>query len=101
MVSTPHHASLPEYTFNSNTVDVAYVNQPHSIRWLNTPQLIDNFSWIHGSHQLKFGGNVRLYRQKNQGGTGASQSLVPSISLSASLNPPGAGFGLPAVANSS
>ena len=99
--SNPNAASLPEYTFNSNTVDVAYVNQPHSIRWLNTPQLIDNFSWIHGSHQLKFGGNVRLYQQNNQGGTVASQGLVPSISLSSTLNPPGAGFGLPAVASGS
>src|SRR5260370_13100912 len=36
--SNPNAASLPEYTFNPNTVDGAYVNQPHSIRWLNTPQ---------------------------------------------------------------
>ena len=94
--SNPNASSLPEYTFNN--VDVAYVNQPHTIRWLNTPQFIDNFSWIRGSHQFKFGGNVRLYQQNNQGGTAASQSLVPSISLSSTLNPPGAGFGLPTVA---
>ncbi len=97
--SNPNAASLPHYTMNN--VDVAYVNQPHTIRWLNTPQLIDNFSWIRGAHQLKFGGNLRLYQQNNQGGSAASQSLVPSISLSASLNPPGAGFGLPAIASGS
>src|SRR5258708_9523240 len=84
-----------------NNVDVAYVNQPHPIRWLNSPQLIDNFSWIRGAHQLRYGGNLRLYQQNNQGGSAASQSLVPSISLSASLTPPGAGFGLPAIASGS
>jgi hypothetical protein len=99
--SNPDAASLPTYTFNTNTVDVAYVNQPHTIRWLNTPQFIDNFSWIRGSHQLKFGMNARLYQQNNQGGTAASQSLVPSVSLSSTLNPPGAAFGLPTVASGS
>lgn len=93
--SNPDAASLPEYTFNNATV--AYVNQPHTIRWLNTPQAIDNFSWTRGAHQLKFGVNARFYQQNNQGGTAASQSLVPAISLSASLNPPGTGFNLPAV----
>ena len=91
--SNPDAASLPAYTFNN--VDVAYINQPHSIRWLNTPQLIDNFSWVRSSHQLKFGANVRFYQQNNQGGTAASQSLVPTVSLSATLRPPAAGFGLP------
>jgi hypothetical protein len=97
--SNPDAASLPAYTFNNATVH--YVNQPHTIRWLNTPQVIDNFSWIRGAHQFKFGGNVRFYQQNNQGGTAASQSLVPSISLSATLNPPAAAFGLPAVAGGS
>ena len=95
--SDANAASLPRWTFND--VDVSYVNQPHSIRWLNTPQALDNFSWTRGAHQLKFGGNVRMYQQNNQGGTAASQGLVPSISLSSTLNPPGAGFNLPAVAS--
>ena len=95
--SDPNSASLPEYTFNNATV--SYVNQPHTIRWLNTPQLIDNFSVVRGAHQLKFGGNIRFYQQNNQGGTAASQSLVPSISLSSSLNPPGPAFNLPGVAS--
>ena len=98
--SNPNAASLPVYTFNT-PIDVAYVNQPHSVRWLNTPQLIDNFSWIRGAHQLKFGMNARLYQQNNQGGTAASQGLVPSISLSSTLNPPGAAFGLPSLASGS
>ena len=91
--SNPAAASLPSYTFTN--VDVAYINQPHSIRWLNTPQLIDNLSWVRGAHQLKFGANIRFYQQNNQGGTAASKSLVPTVSLSASLRPPEAGFNVP------
>ena len=91
--SNPAAASLPSYTFTN--VDVAYINQPHSIRWLNTPQLIDNLSWVRGAHQLKFGANIRFYQQNNQGGTAASKSLVPTISLNANLRPPEAGFNVP------
>ena len=81
--SNPNAASLPTYTFGyPTTVDASYINQPHTIRWLNTPQAIDNFSWTRGSHQLKFGFNMRFYQQNNQGGAAASQSLVPAISLS-------------------
>lgn len=93
--SNPDAASLPEWTFNN--ADVTYVNQPHTIRWLNTPQAIDNISWTRGAHQLKFGFNMRLYQQNNQTGTAASQGLVPSISLSSTLNPPGSSFNLPSV----
>lgn len=96
--SNPDGVNLPRFTFNNATVH--YTNQPHTIRFLNTPQLIDNFSWIRGAHQLKFGGNVRFYRQNNQNSSGANNA-VPQISLSASLNPPGAAFGLPAVATGS
>ncbi len=91
--SNPNAASLTRFTFNNATVD--YVNQPHSIRWLNTPQVNDNFSWIKGTHQFRFGGSVRFYQQNNQNGGGQNNS-VPSISLSSSLNPPGAAFNLPA-----
>src|SRR5262245_11686079 len=102
--STPDPNSLPRFTFNGSgtTADnptVHYVNQPHSIRWLNTPQVIDNFSWTKGTHQMKFGGNVRFYQQNNQNG-GGNNNTVPSISLSSSLNPPSAAFNTPALATS-
>jgi hypothetical protein len=94
--SNPDAANLPRFTFNNATVH--YVNQPHSIRWSNTPQFVDNFSWILGSHQLRLGGNVRFYQQNNQNSSGANNA-VPAISLSSSQNPPGAAFGLPGVAS--
>jgi len=89
-------ANIPAYTFNN--VDVDYVFSPHSLRVLNTPQLIDNLSWTHGAHVLKFGANMRFYQQNDVSGSVAGINVLPAISLSASLNPPGAGFNLPGVA---
>lgn len=68
---------------------------------MNTPQFIDNLSILKGSHQIKFGMNLRYYQQNDQVGTVASQTVTPAISLSATLNRPGAAFGLPAVATGS
>src|SRR5207245_3158383 len=96
--SNPNGTNLPRFTLNNATVD--YVNQPHTIRWNNTSQIIDNFSWVRGSHQFKFGGNIRFNQLNNQNSSGLNNA-IPQISLSASLNPPGAAFGLPAVASSS
>jgi hypothetical protein len=103
--SNPDPTGLPRFTFNGSgtTADnptVHYVNQPHSIRWLNTPQIIDNFSWIKGAHQIKFGGNARFYQQNNQNSSGQNNT-IPNISLSSSLNPPGTAFNTPGLATSS
>ena len=89
--------NIPAYTFNN--VDVDYIFSPHSQRTLNTPQLIDNISWTSGAHVMKFGVNMRLYQQNDQSGSVAGINVLPSISLSASLNPPGAAFNLPSIAN--
>jgi len=95
--SNPDALSLPRFRGASagslNNVTVHYVNNPHSIRWLNTPQVIDNFSWFKGSHQMRFGGNIRFYQQNNQNG-GGQNNAIPFISLSAS-NTSFAGFNLP------
>ena len=88
---------IPAYTFNN--VDVDYIFSPHSERTLNTPQLIDNLSWTRGSHVLKFGLNMRLYQQNDQSGAVAGINVLPSISLSSTLNPPGSAFNLPSIAN--
>jgi len=89
--SNPDAANLPRFTLNNATVH--YVNQPHSIRWLNTPQIIDNFSWVKGAHQFKFGGNIRFYQQNNHQG-GGQNNAIPGISLSAT-NTSFTGFNLP------
>ena len=94
--SNPACSSQPAFTFNN--VDVSYTNTPMTARTLNTPQIIDNFSWIHGAHQVKVGGNIRLNQQNDTNGSVNGQNVTPSISLSASLLPPGAAYNLPALA---
>ena len=95
--SNPNFATLPAFTFNN--VDVDYINAPHSQRTLNTPQVIENVSFTKGAHQWKFGMNLRFYQQNDQSGTVAGQTVTPSVSLSATLNPAGSAFNLPGVAN--
>jgi hypothetical protein len=97
--SNPNGSKLPAYTFNN--VDVDYINAPHSVRTLNTPQFLDNLSITRGAHQIKVGANMRFYQQNDGSGTVASQTVTPAISLSATLNPPGAAFNLPTVAGTS
>jgi hypothetical protein len=50
---------------------------------------------------MKLGMNMRLYQQNDQSGSVAGINVLPSISLSSSLNPPGSGFNLPSIANGS
>jgi hypothetical protein len=89
----------PAWVLNNATQDFLY--SPHSIRTLNTPQLIDNLTWTKGAHVLKFGGNLRFYQQNDQSGSVGGVNVLPSISLSASLNPPGSAFNLPTIGSSS
>jgi hypothetical protein len=91
--------NIPAYTFNN--VDVDYVYSPHSVRTLNTPQLLDNLTWTKGAHVFRFGYNMRLYQQNDGSGSVAGINVAPAISLSASLNPPGTAYNLPGVATSS
>jgi hypothetical protein len=95
--SNPQCSSQPAYTFNN--VDVSYNNTPTVQRTLNTPQLIDNLSWTRGAHQFRFGANMRLNQQNDSDGSVGGQNVTPSISLSASLLPPGSAYNLPAVAS--
>ncbi len=90
---------IPAYTFNN--VDVDYIFSPHSQRTLNTPQVLDNLTWTHGAHVMKYGMNLRFYQQNDSNGSVGGQSLTPSISLSATLNPPGTAYNLPSISNGS
>ncbi len=89
----------PAWVLNNATEDFLYL--AHSIRTLNTPQLIDNLTWTKGAHVMKFGGNMRFYQQNDQSGSVNGISVLPTISLSASLNPPGSTFNLPTIGSSS
>jgi hypothetical protein len=86
--------------WNLNNVTSSYIYSPHSERTLNTPQLIDNLTWTKGAHVIKFGANLRFYQQNDQSGSVAGVNVLPSISLSSALDPPGSAFNLPTIGNS-
>jgi hypothetical protein len=49
---------------------------------------------------MKFGANMRFYQQNDQSGSVGGVNVLPNISLSAALNPPGSAFNLPTIGNS-
>jgi hypothetical protein len=47
---------------NSTTnVDSPFCGSAHTARAITAPQIVDNVSWIHGAHNLRFGINFRFY----------------------------------------
>lgn len=94
--SNPLFPNTPRFTFNNSTVD--YTANPHTYRAVNTPQIVDNISYLRGSHVMRFGANIRMYQHNDQRGDVGGSSLTPAISLSRGTRPP-AGFTLPALAS--
>ena len=94
--TNPLFPNTPRFTFNNSTVD--YTANPHTYRAVNTPQIVDNISYLSGSHIMRFGANIRMYQHNDQRGDVGGSSLTPAISLSRTTRPP-AGFTLPALAS--
>ena len=94
--SNPLFPNTPRFTFNNSTVD--YTANPHTYRAVNTPQIVDNISYLRGSHVMRFGVNIRMYQHNDQRGDVGGASLTPAISLARGTRPP-AGFTLPGLAS--
>ena len=91
--ANPLFPNTPRFTFNNSTVD--YTANPRTYRAVNTPQIVENLSYLNGKHVMRFGANIRMYQHNDQRGDVGGNSLTPSISLSRSTRPP-AGFISPA-----
>ncbi len=94
--ANPLFPNSPRFTFNNSDVD--YTAGPRTQRAVNTYQLINNLTYVAGSHVLKFGGNIRFYQHNDRRGDVGGTSITPAISLSRTIRPP-AGFTLPGVAS--
>jgi hypothetical protein len=92
--ANPAFPNTPRFTFNNSDVD--YTANPHTYRAVNTYQLVENMSYVKGSHVFRFGGNIRFYQHNDQRGDVGGTSLTPAISLSRTTRPPTAAFNLPA-----
>src|SRR5262249_34300367 len=91
--ANPLFPNTPRFTFNNSDVD--YTANPHTYRAVNTYQIVENMSYVKGSHLIRFGGNIRFYQHNDQRGDVGGTSLTPAISLSRTTRPPTAAFNLP------
>ena len=65
-----------------------YVNRNHTFQW------IDNLSWIHGNHALRFGGEIRRDRYNQLGNQFARGSFgFQGLATQNPASPPGTGYG--------
>jgi hypothetical protein len=93
--ANPAFPNVPRFTFNNSDVD--YTANPRTFRAVNTPQIVENLSYLSGRHVLRFGGNLRFYQHNDQRGDVGGTSLTPAISLSRTTRVP-TGFTFPALA---
>jgi hypothetical protein len=73
--------------FNFNTIDEPYINTPRTARWVTTPQLLDNLSFVRGAHVFRTGVNLRFYRHVDQRGQPGGINVTPSVTFSATTRP--------------
>jgi len=91
--ANPSFPNTPRFTFNNSDVD--YTANPHTYRAVNTYQVVENMSYLRGTHVFRFGGNIRFYQHNDQRGDVGGTSLTPAISLSRTTRPPTAAYNLP------
>ncbi|MBM3737560.1 MAG: TonB-dependent receptor [Acidobacteria bacterium] len=94
--ANPVFPNGPRFTFNNSDVD--YTNNPRTFRAVNTPQIVENLSFLAGKHVMRFGANFRFYQHNDQRGDVGGTSLTPAISLSRTTRVP-VGFTFPALAS--
>ncbi|MFN2531011.1 MAG: carboxypeptidase regulatory-like domain-containing protein [Pyrinomonadaceae bacterium] len=73
--------------FNFNTLDEPYINTPRTARWVTTPQVLDNVSFVRGAHVFRGGINFRFYRHVDQRGQPGGINVTPSVTFSATTRP--------------
>lgn len=78
--------------FNPNNSITAPLNSYlGNNRFLTTIQVVDNVTWVRGTHVIKGGINFRFGRQIDQRGSIGALNAIPQVTLSASSNAPDAG----------
>lgn len=97
--------AYPTTDLNAIQLDGTPVTWPEivsagNLRRLNTWQIVDNFSYFAGAHNIKFGLNLRLQTHKDLRGSIGGENSVQSVNFSRLINTvDGATFNLPAAIN--
>lgn len=84
--ANPVWPDVPPYDFNS--LSEPYINTPRTARWVTTPQILDNISFVTGSHVIRAGLNFRFYRHVDQRGQPGGINVTPSVTFSQTTRPP-------------
>ena len=87
---------------STKNVDSPFCGSAHTARAITTPQIVDNVSWTHGAHNLRFGINFRFYLHNDSRGFFGGSIVNPIITFQRTLRtagltnlPTGAGASAP------
>jgi Carboxypeptidase regulatory-like domain/TonB-dependent Receptor Plug Domain len=108
----PNAAQNPPFNFLANNMcsqtgiacmTVPLQNYAGNARFLTTYQLVDNMSYLHGAHALKWGINFRYQRHIDQRGSIGALNAALAVNFDPNINPVdgSTGFALPANIDSS
>ncbi len=92
--ANPNFPNTPPWVFDF--VDRDYINTPRTFRAVNTPQIINNMTFVKGAHVFRWGFNARFYQHNDQRGDLGGATLTPSVNFSRTTRPP-VGFNTPVV----
>lgn len=84
--SNPDFPNIPPFDFAN--ISEPYLNVPRTERTLNTYQIVDNLSWVKGSHVFRTGINFRFIQHNDKRGF-ASFNIAPSVTFSQADRAPG------------
>ena len=91
---------LTKIGFNSAPVTTTAIFDFGNLRTLKTYQVVDNLTWIHEAHTLKFGTNLRFQKHFDVRGSIAGQDSTTDIDFSRTINTVDpATFNLPSALN--
>jgi len=96
----PNYASNPPYLLNGDNSGDAYLTSPlqnyvGNLRALTDIQFVDNLTYLHGAHALKFGTNLRYQRHIDDRGSIGSYDAAPIVYFDTDVNRVGSAFNLP------
>src|SRR5262249_36826063 len=93
-------ASLEKISIQTAPVDTSWQYYFGNQRTVSTWQVVDNFAYFRGSHDIKFGFNLRRVREEDQRGSVAGVNAAEEVNFSTTINTVDpATFGLPADLN--
>jgi Carboxypeptidase regulatory-like domain/TonB-dependent Receptor Plug Domain len=79
-------ADPSQMTFNFASITIPEEFLYGNLRSIDTWQVVDNFSWLKGSHNLKFGTNIRLQAHTDTRGSVGGANAHPQLNFDPGVN---------------